>query len=231
MLIVAEDDLKQVEKLFKPLSEQFKEVTSWVWMHNPKLNNSYADLDYQMWRGEAYITETLGGFSFQISPTSFFQTNPKQAETLYGVVKQWLGDVLPEGAEKHKLVYDLYSGTGSIGIYVSELAEKIVGIEYVDSSIEDASEDDASSAVAIQPDKKNEPGPEMIELSPPEKPAAIRCHTREDQRVRSLRNKDLPCQSKSAISDRFALFWSRLTYDTFCNNRHPDARGSLAFQC
>lgn len=138
MLIVAEDDLSQVERLFKPLSEQFPEVTSWVWMHNPKLNNSFADLPYRVWKGPAYITENLGGFDFRISPTSFFQTNPKQADQLYGVVKRMLTEVLPEGQPKHNCVYDLYTGTGSIGIYVSELAKKIVGIEYVESSISDA---------------------------------------------------------------------------------------------
>lgn len=138
MLIVAEDDLKQVERLFKPLSEQFKEVTSWVWMHNPKLNNSFGDLPYQVWQGQAYITEQLGGFDFRISPTSFFQTNPKQAGQLYSVVKKMLKEILPAGQEKHGRVYDLYAGTGSIGIYVSDLAEKIVGIEYVEASISDA---------------------------------------------------------------------------------------------
>jgi 23S rRNA (uracil1939-C5)-methyltransferase len=138
MLIVADDDLKQVERLFKPLSEQFPEVSSWIWMHNPKLNNSFSDLPYQVWKGPAYITEQLGGFNFMISPTSFFQTNPKQADQLYGVVRRMLQEVLPEGQEKHNCVYDLYAGTGSIGIYVSELAEKIVGIEYVESSINDA---------------------------------------------------------------------------------------------
>lgn len=138
MLIVAEDDLKQVERLFEPLSERFKEVTSWVWMHNPKLNNSFSDLPYQVWKGPAHITEQLGGFDFRISPTSFFQTNPKQADQLYSVVKRMLKEVLPENQDKHACVYDLYTGTGSLGIYVSDLAEKIVGIEYVETSISDA---------------------------------------------------------------------------------------------
>ncbi len=138
MLIVAKADLQMVERLFKPLSVQFPEVTSWIWMHNPKLNNSYSDLPYQVWKGPAFIVENLGGFDFRISPTSFFQTNPKQADKLYGVVKRMLKEVLPEGKEKHRRVYDLYAGTGSIGIFVSDLAEKIVGIEYVESSIADA---------------------------------------------------------------------------------------------
>ena len=97
-------------------------------------------MDYHTWQGNPYIIEELGGFKFKIRPTSFFQTNPVQAEQLYNVVKAFLEETLPEGQTTHQTVYDLYSGTGSIGIFVSDLVEKIVGIEYVESAIEDARE-------------------------------------------------------------------------------------------
>jgi 23S rRNA (uracil1939-C5)-methyltransferase len=138
MLIVNHENPKTIDRIFGHLSEKFPEVTDWIWMVNTKWNSSYSELPFTVWKGKPYITEQLGGFDFRISPTSFFQTNPKQADKLYGVVKSFLGETLPRGQEKHPVVYDLYSGTGSIGIYVSGMAEKVVGIEYVESSIEDA---------------------------------------------------------------------------------------------
>ncbi|MEL6654397.1 MAG: methyltransferase domain-containing protein, partial [Bacteroidota bacterium] len=136
--IVAADRPDLVEPMFSGLAERFPEVTNWVWIVNPKKNNSYTDLPYRVWRGKHYITERLGGYDFQISPISFFQTNPRQAERLYQLVKDFLGQTLPEGQNQHPVIYDLYSGTGSIGIFVSDLADKIVGIEYVEEAIRDA---------------------------------------------------------------------------------------------
>jgi 23S rRNA (uracil1939-C5)-methyltransferase len=95
-------------------------------------------LPYTVWKGPAYLTEQLGDFRFRISPTSFFQTNPSQAARLYEVVREFLAASLPKGQTQHGVVYDLYSGTGSIGIFVSKLARHIVGIEYVDSAVADA---------------------------------------------------------------------------------------------
>lgn len=138
VLIVGKDDPEMVGKIFTHLEGKFPEITNYLWIHNHKANSSFSDLPFRSWKGPEYITERLGFFDFRISPTSFFQTNPRQAGRLYGVVKDWLADSLPEGKEKHPVVYDLYSGTGSIGIFVAELAEKIVGVEYVESSIADA---------------------------------------------------------------------------------------------
>jgi 23S rRNA (uracil1939-C5)-methyltransferase len=138
ILVVAEDDPDRVEQIFTHLAEQFLEVTSWVWVYNPKLNSSYSDLPYRIWRGPGYLTERLGAYDFRIRPVSFFQTNPQQAEGLYRVVKRFLQETLPPGQARHAVVYDLYSGTGSIGIYLEQLAQKIVGIEYVESAVQDA---------------------------------------------------------------------------------------------
>ncbi|MEL7531131.1 MAG: 23S rRNA (uracil(1939)-C(5))-methyltransferase RlmD [Bacteroidota bacterium] len=138
ILIVADDRLDLVDPMFSHLVERFPQVTNWVWIVNPKKNNSYTDLPYRIWRGEPFITEKLGEYQFRISPVSFFQTNPRQAERLYGVVKDFLKETLPTDQSQHPVIYDLYSGTGSIGIFVSELAQKVVGIEYVEDAIRDA---------------------------------------------------------------------------------------------
>ncbi|MCK5922472.1 MAG: class I SAM-dependent RNA methyltransferase [Methylococcales bacterium] len=120
------------------MKAKFSEITSFTWIVNSKVNSSFSELPFHAWEGTPYITEKLGGFEFRISPTSFFQTNSHQGEALYALVKKWAKEVLPEGKEKFDLIYDLYSGTGSIGIYVSELAKKIVGIEYVETAVKDA---------------------------------------------------------------------------------------------
>lgn len=138
ILIVADDSLDLIDPVFTHLMERFPQVTNWVWIVNPKKNNSYTDLPYRIWQGSPFITEKLGDYQFRISPVSFFQTNPRQAERLYGVVKDFMAQTLPEGQSQHPVVYDLYSGTGSIGIFVSELAQKVVGIEYVEDAIKDA---------------------------------------------------------------------------------------------
>ncbi|MFN0200149.1 MAG: 23S rRNA (uracil(1939)-C(5))-methyltransferase RlmD, partial [Bacteroidia bacterium] len=137
-LIVAKDDKQLIAEIFSHLQSKFPEIQHFIWIVNTKLNSSFSDLPFHVWEGLPYITERLGNFQYQISPTSFFQTNPTQADTLYSVAKEMLQSTLKEGQEKHQIVYDLYTGTGSIAIYVSDLAEKIVGIEYVESSIIDA---------------------------------------------------------------------------------------------
>lgn len=140
-LIVNDDKPALVGEIFEHLAAKFPEITDFVWIVNNKLNSQYSDLPVRVWRGKAHITEYLGGFAFRISPTSFFQTNPKQAEVLYGVVRHFLKEISAEFKANGRTIgtlYDLYCGTGSIGIYVSDWAQKIVGIDYVASAIEDA---------------------------------------------------------------------------------------------
>jgi len=139
ILILADGDKKKADAVFTHLEKKFPQITDFLWIHNPKKNSSYTDLDFQVWKGKSYITEKLGKYSFQIRANSFFQTNPRQAEALYEVVREFLVESLGE-KEKVNLLYDLYSGTGSIGIFVSDYAEKVVGIEYVNEAIEDAKE-------------------------------------------------------------------------------------------
>lgn len=113
------------------LKIKFPQITSFISILNTKLNDSYTDLSYQVEYGVDHITEKIGNYIFKISPLSFFQTNSAQTQRLY----QTVFDFLPEKSEH---IYDLYCGTGSIGIYVSSKAEKITGIEYIDSAVKDA---------------------------------------------------------------------------------------------
>jgi 23S rRNA (uracil1939-C5)-methyltransferase len=112
--------------------EKFPSITTLLYTINLKLNDSIYDLDPIAYFGKGYILEKLEGYTFIISPKSFFQTNTKQAEKLYSVTRDF--------AELNgtQIVYDLYCGTGSIGIFVSDKAKKIIGVETVPEAIEDA---------------------------------------------------------------------------------------------
>ncbi|MCS6905122.1 MAG: 23S rRNA (uracil(1939)-C(5))-methyltransferase RlmD [Bacteroidia bacterium] len=132
ILCTGTPEREPVDKLFKYLQECFPFIQSFIWVYNPKLNDSYTDLPYEVWGNtQPFLVERLGKYQFQISPLSFFQTNTYQAENLYRAIANYIKD-------KKKLIYDLYCGTGSIGIYISEKAEQIIGIEYSASSIVDA---------------------------------------------------------------------------------------------
>lgn len=131
VLIVNENDEASVARVFERLEPKFPQISSFVWIHNPKWNDSYADLDYKVWKGPGFLTEKLGAYSYHIGPKSFFQTNTRQAGRLYDVVREFV-------AAPVELLYDLYCGAGTIGIYLSELAEKVVGLEYVEDAVRDA---------------------------------------------------------------------------------------------
>jgi 23S rRNA (uracil-5-)-methyltransferase RumA len=102
------------------------------------INDSVADTvqcdEMRILKGEAHITERLLGLEFDISPFSFFQTNSSGAEKLYEVVRQYIGDT------KDKIIFDLYSGTGTIAQIVSPVAKKVIGIEIVEEAVEKAKE-------------------------------------------------------------------------------------------
>lgn len=134
ILSVASPDLDKLEDIFETCRRKFPAISSCIWFLNQKLNDSFQGLEPVVWGNtDPYLEEQLGRFTFRISPRSFFQTNTFQAERLYQVVNAAIG-------EKAGLIYDLYCGAGSIGIYVSDKAEKIVGIEYVEDAVADARE-------------------------------------------------------------------------------------------
>lgn len=108
------------------------EITTLLYTINPKWNDTLQGLDPVVYHGDGYVTEVLGGKRFIIGPKSFFQTNSKQAENLYEVVRSFAG------LTGQEIVYDLYCGTGSIGLFVSDGAKKIVGVEVVEEAIVDA---------------------------------------------------------------------------------------------
>ena len=107
-------------------------ITTLLYTINPKWNDSIYDLTPVVYFGKGYVEEKLGDWKFIISPKSFFQTNTKQAENLYSVTKDFAG------LTGNEIVYDLYCGTGSIGIFVSDKAKKVVGVELIEDAIEDA---------------------------------------------------------------------------------------------
>ncbi|MBM3432836.1 MAG: 23S rRNA (uracil(1939)-C(5))-methyltransferase RlmD [Bacteroidetes bacterium] len=131
-LVVGEDDPKKIEPLMQALSEAFPEITTLFYTINLKWNDSIPDLKPIAWKGPGYVIETLEDFSFKIGPTSFFQTNTKQAEILYQITREFAELTQTE------IVYDLYCGTGSIGIFLSRQAKKIIGVELIEAAIEDA---------------------------------------------------------------------------------------------
>lgn len=133
-LILGYEDTEKREALLNLLLKQFPQITTLLYTINTKRNDSMQDLVPQVFFGKGYITEMLEDFAFKISPKSFFQTNSKQAKRLYQVTRDFAELTGKE------VVYDLYCGTGSIGIFCSKQAKKIVGVEFVADAIEDAKE-------------------------------------------------------------------------------------------
>lgn len=137
------DEEADRKKLFDYLLKTVPEITTLLYTINPKWNDSIYDLTPQVYFGKGYITEKLftgngdEAFEFKISPKSFFQTNTRQAEKLYSVAGNFAA---LSGSE---VVYDLYCGTGSIGIFVSKGAKKIIGVEAIEEAIADAKENAA----------------------------------------------------------------------------------------
>jgi 23S rRNA (uracil1939-C5)-methyltransferase len=116
------------------LQNQFPAITTLLYTINPKWNDSLNDLQPVTFYGKGYVIEKLEKFSFKIGPKSFFQTNTAQAERLYQIVRD-MAEL--NGSET---IYDLYCGTGSIGIFLSDMAKKVVGIELIPEAINDAKE-------------------------------------------------------------------------------------------
>jgi 23S rRNA (uracil1939-C5)-methyltransferase len=133
-IVLGYDDKTLRTNLLNFVRETFPEITTLLYTINTKRNDSLIDLAPQVVDGKGFIIEKLEDFKFKISPKSFFQTNTLQGEKLYQVAREF--------AELNggQTVYDLYCGTGSIGIFVSKHANKIIGVEVVAEAIEDAKE-------------------------------------------------------------------------------------------
>lgn len=133
-VVFGEDDRDAITDVMNFLRERFSAITSLYYTVNTKFNDSIFDQQPILFSGNAYAIEQLGKWKFKISPKSFFQTNTKQAEQLYQITKDFTELTGKE------IVYDLYCGTGSIGIFVSDLAKKIIGVELIEEAIADAKE-------------------------------------------------------------------------------------------
>lgn len=141
-LVFGFEDSQAIKKLSGHLLEKVPAITTLLYTVNPKWNDSIYDLDPQVYSGNGYITEKLEEFTFKISPKSFFQTNTRQAEKLYSVAKDFAG------LTGNEIVYDLYCGTGSIGIFLSRNAKKIIGVDLIEESIADAKENAAMNNIS-----------------------------------------------------------------------------------
>ncbi len=136
-VVVAENKPDQLKPLLDHLVANFPQITTLLYTINTKANDSLYDLEPIVYHGKGYAMETLEDFRFKIGPKSFFQTNTAQAEKLYQVTRDFAE---LSGTET---VYDLYCGTGSIGIFVSKGAAKIIGVETIKEAIDDAKENAA----------------------------------------------------------------------------------------
>ncbi len=133
-LVIHHEMKEEREGLLQYILEHIPNITSLNYTINPKVNDTIYDLDVVCWHGKNHIEEQLGQLRFKISPKSFFQTNTKQAEALYTVTREFAG------LTGNETLYDLYCGTGSIGLFCSHEAKKVIGIETVADAIEDAKE-------------------------------------------------------------------------------------------
>ena len=136
-VIVGENEPEKIKLLLSHLEQTVPGVTTWVYTINTKKNDSLYDLSPVTYSGKGYVIEKLEDFQFKIGPKSFFQTNTRQAEQLYRITRDFA-----ELTGKETL-YDLYCGTGSIGIFVSGKAKKIIGVEMIEAAIADAKENAA----------------------------------------------------------------------------------------
>ena len=132
ILCFARPDEEAIKRLLDAVYARFPEITSLYYIINEKLNDSISDQSPILYRGAPYIEESMEGLHFRIGPKSFYQTNSRQAFRLYSVARDFAA------LTGREVVYDLYTGTGTIAQFVSRQARQVIGIEYVPEAIEDA---------------------------------------------------------------------------------------------
>ena len=139
--IVAPEEEAQMKQLLQFMADTWPEITSLIYVINNKCNDTIGDLPIHVFKGEDYIIEEMEGLKFKVGPKSFYQTNSRQAYNLYKVTREFAGLTGDE------LVYDLYTGTGTIANFVSRKARQVIGIEYVPEAIEDAKVNSAINGI------------------------------------------------------------------------------------
>ncbi|MBO4905567.1 MAG: 23S rRNA (uracil(1939)-C(5))-methyltransferase RlmD [Bacteroidaceae bacterium] len=127
------DQEQQAMGVMQFVADTFPEVTSLQWVNNTKWNDTFGDLDVHLYKGTDHIFLQMENLRFKVGPKSFYQTNTEQAYELYKVAREFAKRPTP-----NPLIYDLYTGTGTIANFVAAGARKVIGIEYVPEAIEDA---------------------------------------------------------------------------------------------
>ena len=130
--IDTKEDKANALELLQAIADRFPEITSLLYVDNHKCNDTFGDQEIICFKGTDFIYEEMEGLKFKVGPKSFYQTNTDQAYNLYKVARDFAG------LTGNELVYDLYTGTGTIANFVSKKAKKVIGIEYVPEAIEDA---------------------------------------------------------------------------------------------
>ena len=130
----------QAKDLLQHVADKFPQISSLMYLDNQKCNDTIGDQDIMVFKGTDHIFELMEDLKFKVGPKSFYQTNTEQAYHLYSVAREFaFSDLSSETSDASKpLVYDLYTGTGTIANFVAKKAKKVIGIEYVPEAIEDA---------------------------------------------------------------------------------------------
>ena len=140
--IESESELEKMKELLQYVADTFPQITSLLYVVNNKCNDTFGDLEVEVFKGTDHIYEEMEGLRFKIGPKSFYQTNSEQAYNLYKVAREFAS------LTGNELVYDLYTGTGTIANFVSRQARRVIGIEYVPEAIEDAKVNSAINGIA-----------------------------------------------------------------------------------
>lgn len=174
VIMIFGSESEEVKPMMDFLADRFPEITSLQYVINTKLNDTITDLDIILFKGKPFIMERMEDLQFKIGPVSFYQTNSEQAYNLYKVTRDFAQ------IKADDVVYDLYTGTGTIANFVARQAKRVVGIEYVESAIEDAKENSqlnnihntsffaGDMAKVLTPDFVNKNGnPDIVITDPP----------------------------------------------------------------
>jgi len=132
IMVLFHDDVEVRNALLQHIADKFPEITSLLYIINSKANDTITDQEVLVFKGNECIYEEMEGLKFKIGPKSFYQTNSEQAYVLYKVTRDFAG------LTGNELVYDLYTGTGTIANFIAHQAKQVIGIEYVPEAIEDA---------------------------------------------------------------------------------------------
>ena len=139
--VTDDEGRRKMEEILQFMADSFPQITSLMYVINNKCNDTIGDLDVEVFKGNDHIFEEMEGLRFKVGPKSFYQTNSEQAYNLYKVAREFAG------LTGNELVYDLYTGTGTIANFVAPQARKVVGIEYVPEAIEDAKVNSALNGI------------------------------------------------------------------------------------